>query len=90
MMGTAEVANGLPHPRLRPIVRQYVGYSMTGFPPSLHRGLPSRYLTFLVSTGRPVETLRSPGVSTPPPPRQSARCPGIRGDDLLPSVGYRH
>lgn len=67
MVGTAEVANGLPHPALRPWVRQYVGYSMTGFPPGLHRGLPSRYLTFLVSIGRPVETLRAPVGCAPPP-----------------------
>lgn len=66
-MGTADVATGVPHPGLRPFVRQYVGYRMEGFPPGLHRGLPSRYLTFLVSIGRPIQTAAVPNGSPPPP-----------------------
>lgn len=66
-MGTVDVANGVPHPGLRPFVRQYVGYRMEGFPAGLHRGLPSRYLTFLVSIGRPIETVAVPEGSPPSP-----------------------
>lgn len=64
-MGSAEVAWGSPHPGLRPIVRQYAGYRMRGFPPGSHRGLPSRYLTFLVSIGRPIEVAAAPGSPVP-------------------------
>ena len=70
-MGTADVANGLPHPALRPVVRQYVGYRMEGYPPGVHRGLPSRYLTFLVSIGRPIESVAVPGGSHLPPSLQA-------------------
>lgn len=70
-MGTADVAKSAPHALLRPFVRRYVGYRMKGFPAGLHRGLPSRYLTFLVSIGRPIETLTVPGGSYPPPPLQA-------------------
>ena len=70
-MGTAGVTNGVPHPHLRPLVRQYVGYRMEGFPPGLHRGLPSRYLTFLLSLGRPIETVRMPAGSQLPPSLQA-------------------
>jgi AraC-like DNA-binding protein len=68
---TADVAKGLPHPGLRPIVRQYVGYRMEGFSPGVHRGLPSRYLTFLISIGRPIETLSVPAGSHLPPSLQA-------------------
>lgn len=65
-MATADVARGAPHTLLRPFVRRYVGYRMEGFSPGLHCGLPSRYLTFLISIGRPIETLALPGGSHPP------------------------
>jgi len=44
---------------------------MEGFPPGLHRGLPSRYLTFLISIGRPIETLAMPAGSHLPPSLQA-------------------
>jgi AraC-like DNA-binding protein len=40
---------------LRGLVDGYVGYRMTGFPPGVHRGLPSRHLTFIVSIGSPID-----------------------------------
>lgn len=46
-----------PDPRLRPAVDRYVGYRMTGFAPGLHRGLPSRYMTFIVSIGPPINVV---------------------------------
>lgn len=46
-----------PGPRLRPFVQRYVGYRMAGFEPGLHRGLPSRHITFISSIGRPVDVV---------------------------------
>lgn len=43
-----------PEP-LAPYVEQYVGYRLLGFPPGLHRGVPSRHLTFIVSIGDPID-----------------------------------
>ena len=39
---------GLPHPRLRPFVTRYSGYRMRS-EPGVHRGLPSRSLTLVVT-----------------------------------------
>ncbi len=46
---TARPASGLRH-----LVERYVGYRLLGFPPGLHRGLPSPRMTFIVSIDRPV------------------------------------
>jgi AraC-like DNA-binding protein len=43
-----------PAPALRTAVAHYVGYRLLGLPPGLHRGLPSRHLTFIVSIGDPI------------------------------------
>ncbi len=48
-------AVALPAPPLRPYIEQYVGYRMTGMAPGLHRGLPSRHLTFIVSVGPAID-----------------------------------
>lgn len=42
---------------MRPFVDRYVGYRLTGFPPSLHRGLPSRHMTFIVSLGPSIDVV---------------------------------
>jgi AraC-like DNA-binding protein len=46
-----------PAPVLRPYVNQYLGYRQVGFPPGLHRGLPSKFLTFIVSIGDPIDVV---------------------------------
>jgi AraC-like DNA-binding protein len=46
-----------PATALRPFVERYRGYRLQGFPPGIHHGVPSRYLTFIVSFDRPVETV---------------------------------
>ncbi len=46
-----DVEMGRPDMSLRPVVERYVGYRMEGFRPAIHRGLPSRELTFIVSLG---------------------------------------
>jgi AraC-like DNA-binding protein len=47
-------------PPLRRHVDGYLGYRVTGAPPGLHRGLPSRYLTCIVSIGDPIEVVAQP------------------------------
>jgi AraC-like DNA-binding protein len=46
-----------PAPPLAALIDRYVGYRMTGFPPGLHRGLPSRHLTLIVSVGPPIDVV---------------------------------
>ena len=46
-----------PAPRLRAFVDRYVGYRLTGFPPGLHRGLPSRHMTFIASIGPGIDVV---------------------------------
>ncbi len=67
MSTVVDVARALPHPALRSFVRQYLGYRMEGFPPGLHRGLPSSDLTFLISLERPIHTVEVSEGSAPPP-----------------------
>ena len=43
-----------PAPALRPMIDAYIGYRVAG-PPGLHRGLPSRHLTLIVSIGEPID-----------------------------------
>jgi AraC-like DNA-binding protein len=47
-----------PAPPLRPFIDSYFGYRLTGFPAGLHRGLPSRHLTFIASIGAPIDVVR--------------------------------
>lgn len=46
-----------PAPPLRPFIDQYVGYRMTGHPAGLHRGLPSRHMTLIVSIGPRIDVV---------------------------------
>lgn len=48
-------ATAAPTPALRGLVDSYVGYRLVGFPPGVHRGLPARHLTFIVSIGSPID-----------------------------------
>ena len=46
-----------PAPALAPFLDRYVGYRLEGFAPGLHRGLPSRHLTFIVSIGPAIDVV---------------------------------
>jgi len=65
-MGEAEYATHPPAPALRPYVERYVGYRMSGFEPGIHRGLPSRHLTFIVTFDAPLELVGMPGARQAP------------------------
>ena len=61
-----ESVTGRPAPPLRPFVARYLGYRQQGFAPGLHRGLPSRHLTFIVSLADPVDIAAMPDASQRP------------------------
>ena len=61
-----DVVTGRPPPALRPFVMGYTGYRFQGFKPGVHRGLPSRHLTFIISLGDPVEIAAMPDPRQPP------------------------
>ncbi|TQN32812.1 AraC family transcriptional regulator [Haloactinospora alba] len=50
----------LPHPALRNLVRRYTGYTQHGAPPGVHRGLPSRHVTLVVSFTAPIRVVDGP------------------------------
>ncbi|MDQ3640965.1 MAG: helix-turn-helix domain-containing protein [Actinomycetota bacterium] len=72
---------GRPAPPLRPLIDAYIGYRVAGVPPGpnatvglrgpnamvgLHRGLPSRHLTVIVSIGEPIEVVAQTDPRQPP------------------------
>jgi AraC-like DNA-binding protein len=59
-----EYARARPAPALRPYVGFYTGYRQRGVPPAVHRGLPSPYLTMIVTLDEPLT------VAAHPDPRQ--------------------
>lgn len=62
-----EGVRGVPAPPLRPFVAWYSGYREAGVPPALHRGLPSPYLTLIITLDDPLE------LAVHPDPRQQPR-----------------
>jgi AraC-like DNA-binding protein len=51
-----EWSTGRPSPGLAPLIERYVGYRMTGLA-GLHRGLPSRHMTLIVSIGPTIDVV---------------------------------
>lgn len=68
---TSETVVAYPSAALTRYVDQYLGYRMVGFPPGLHRGVPSRHLTFIVSIGAPIDVVEQ---TDPSQPAASYRC----------------
>jgi len=54
---TTEWVTATPGTSLRPFIDRYIGYRTEGFEPGVHRGLPSRHMTFIVSIGTPIDVL---------------------------------
>ncbi|MEW9527742.1 helix-turn-helix domain-containing protein [Microbispora sp. NPDC049125] len=61
-----EYTRRLPAPALRPLVAAYSGYREAGVPPARHRGLPSPYLTVIVTLDDPLVVAAHPDPRTPP------------------------
>jgi AraC-like DNA-binding protein len=55
-----------PSPALRPYVAGYVGYRQTGQAPGIHRGLPSPYLTVIITLDEPLTIAAHPDPATSP------------------------
>src|SRR5215470_10726904 len=59
-VGVSESVFGLPAPPLRSLMAWYSGYLQAGTRPAVHRGLPSPYLTLIVSLWEPLAIARHP------------------------------
>ncbi|MFH0245426.1 helix-turn-helix domain-containing protein [Streptomyces sp. HK10] len=55
-----------PAPALRPYVAGYTGYRQAGLPPTLHRGLPSPYLTLILTLDDRLTVAAHPDPRQPP------------------------
>jgi len=55
-----------PAEPLRPYVAHYTGYRQRGVPPARHRGLPSPFLTLIVTLDEPLAILAHPDPRQPP------------------------
>jgi AraC-like DNA-binding protein len=53
-------AVGEPHPMLRPWVERYVGYVQRDVTLGVHRGLPSRHVTLIISLDQPIRVTGMP------------------------------
>ncbi|WP_313887841.1 helix-turn-helix domain-containing protein [Lentzea alba] len=72
---------GLPHPRLRPFVTRYSGYRMRT-EPGVHRGLPSRSLTLVVTMDGTVDL---------PDGRFATLCGGLHDEAvIITHDGFQH
>jgi AraC-like DNA-binding protein len=56
----ADTAVRLPAPMLRPFITRYAGFRVSGFPPGVHFGLPSRDVSLFISLGDPIEVVQMP------------------------------
>ena len=65
-----EAVAARPAGALAGFVQRYLGYRLDG-PPGVHRGLPSRQLTFIVSLAEPVEMLSLPDPNQAPAAMQA-------------------
>jgi len=61
----SEYAWAAPAPALRGVVAWYTGYRQEGVPPASHRGLPSPYLTLIITLDDPLVVARHPDPAAP-------------------------
>jgi AraC-like DNA-binding protein len=64
--GVDEHCRRAPAEPLRPYVAWYTGYRQRGVPPGRHRGLPSPFLTFIITLDEPLVMLAHPDPAQPP------------------------
>jgi AraC-like DNA-binding protein len=60
-----DVAASKPDPALEGLIDNYLGYRYAGLPAGIHRGLPSRRLTFIISLDGPVDMAELPNPEQP-------------------------
>ncbi|MBD0675131.1 AraC family transcriptional regulator [Streptomyces sp. CBMA156] len=61
-----EAVRARPATALRPYLAWYSGYRQRGLAPALHRGLPSPYLTFILTLDEPLVIAGHPDPAQPP------------------------
>jgi AraC-like DNA-binding protein len=61
-----EYAQARPSPAVRPYVAFYSGYRQRGLAPAVHRGLPSPYLTLILTIDEPLGVAAHPDRRQPP------------------------
>ncbi|MGH3910199.1 MAG: helix-turn-helix domain-containing protein [Pseudonocardiaceae bacterium] len=66
MVPVSEMVAARPRPQLTPLVAGYTGYRIEGAEPGVHRGLPSRHLTFIVTLDGTVDLAAMPDPAQPP------------------------
>ncbi len=85
-----EMVVGSPRPPLAPLVSGYSGYRIEGAPPGVHRGLPSRHLTLIVTLDGTVDLAAMPD-RTQPPASFSALAGGLHDTPaLIRHDGHQH
>ncbi|MDQ2881635.1 MAG: helix-turn-helix domain-containing protein [Actinomycetota bacterium] len=85
-----EMAAAKPRARLGPLVAGYTGYRIEGAQPGVHRGLPSRHLTFIVTLEGTVDLATTPDPAAPPT-SFTALAAGLHATPALISHdGYQH
>jgi AraC-like DNA-binding protein len=79
-----------PQARLSPLVARYTGYRIEGAKPGMHRGLPSRHLTFIVTLDGTVD-LAAMSNSGQPPTSFTTLAGGLHATPaLLRHDGHQH
>ncbi|MBF6195500.1 MULTISPECIES: AraC family transcriptional regulator [Nocardia] len=71
MEPTTEVMTARPAPALAGFIDRYLGYRMAGFSAGIHRGLPSRHMTFIVAIGPTIDVVEQTDPRQSP---QNYRC----------------
>ncbi len=64
--GVSESVRAAPAAPLRGLVSWYSGYRQAGVPPARHRGLPSPYLTLIITLDDPLTVAQHPDPADPP------------------------
>jgi AraC-like DNA-binding protein len=62
----SEYVQAAPAPALHGLIASYHGYRQQGVPPARHRGLPSPYLTLIITLDDPLTVARHPDPADPP------------------------
>jgi len=77
-----ESVRGRPTPALRPYVAWYTGYRQDGVAPGRHRGLPSPYLTMIVTLDDPLD-LSVPSDPSQPPAQYRTLVGGLHTSPVI-------
>ncbi|SQI30094.1 transcriptional regulator [Rhodococcus coprophilus] len=69
-------------------MRRYEGYRLAGFPPGIHRGMPSPDVTVIITFGEPVALIHTEGR---PPDRFDALASGLSSEPvIIAHTGFQH